>query len=37
MFSNNYLSRRALRRLREEGFRPYRHQRESPDVGGASR
>ena len=34
MFSNNYLTKRALRRLREEGFRPYWHQRESPNVGG---
>jgi len=33
-FSNNYLTKRALRRLREEGFRPYWRQRESPDVVG---
>lgn len=33
-FQNQYLSERAVRRLREEGFRPYWHQRVPPNDGG---
>ncbi|MDD2706809.1 MAG: carbamoyltransferase HypF [Verrucomicrobiae bacterium] len=33
-FQNRYLTERAVRRLREEGFRPYWHQRIPPNDGG---
>jgi hydrogenase maturation protein HypF len=33
-FQNKYLTERAVRRLREEGFRPYWHQRVPPNDGG---
>jgi hydrogenase maturation protein HypF len=33
-FQNAYLTERAVRRLREEGFRPYWHQRVPPNDGG---
>lgn len=33
-FQNRYLAERAIRRLREEGFRPYWHQRVPPNDGG---
>jgi hydrogenase maturation protein HypF len=33
-FQNRYLTERAVRRLTEEGFRPYRHQRIPPNDGG---
>jgi len=33
-FQNRYLTERAIRRLREEGFRPYWHQRVPPNDGG---
>ncbi|HCV43821.1 MAG TPA: carbamoyltransferase HypF [Bacteroidetes bacterium] len=33
-FQNKYLTERAIRRLREEGFRPYWHQRVPPNDGG---
>jgi hydrogenase maturation protein HypF len=33
-FQNRYLTERAIRRLREEGFRPYWHQRIPPNDGG---
>jgi len=33
-FQNRYLTERAVRRLREEGFRPYWHQRVPPNDGG---
>jgi hydrogenase maturation protein HypF len=33
-FQNKYLTERAIRRLREEGFRPYWHQRIPPNDGG---
>lgn len=33
-FQNKYLTERAVRRLREEGFRPYWHQRIPPNDGG---
>lgn len=32
-FQNRYLTERAVRRLREEGFRPYWHQRVPPNDG----
>jgi len=32
-FQNKYLTERAIRRLREEGFRPYWHQRVPPNDG----
>jgi hydrogenase maturation protein HypF len=35
-FQNRYLTERAVKRLREEGFRPYWHQRVPPDDGGIS-
>ncbi len=35
-FQNRYLTERAVRRLREEGFRPYWHQRVPPNDGGNS-
>jgi hydrogenase maturation protein HypF len=35
-FQNRYLTERAIRRLREEGFRPYWHQRVPPNDGGIS-
>jgi len=31
---NRYLTERAVRRLREESFRPYWHQRVPPNDGG---
>lgn len=33
-FQNKYLAERAVHRLREEGFRPYWHQRIPPNDGG---
>jgi len=33
-FQNKYLLERAVRRLRDEGFRPYWHQRVPPNDGG---
>jgi hydrogenase maturation protein HypF len=33
-FQNRYLTERAVARLREEGFRPYWHQRVPPNDGG---
>jgi len=33
-FQNRYLAERAIRRLAAEGFRPYWHQRVSPNDGG---
>jgi hydrogenase maturation protein HypF len=33
-FQNRYLLSRAIRRLREEGFVPYWHQRVPPNDGG---
>ena len=33
-FQNRYLTERAVRRLGEEGFRPYWHQRVPPNDGG---
>jgi hydrogenase maturation protein HypF len=33
-FQNKYLTERAIRRLRETGFRPYWHQRIPPNDGG---
>lgn len=33
-FQNKYLAERAVQRLREEGFRPYWHQRVPPNDGG---
>ncbi|MFY9268371.1 MAG: carbamoyltransferase HypF [Candidatus Manganitrophaceae bacterium] len=33
-FQNKVLTERALRRLREEGFQPYRHRRVPPNDGG---
>lgn len=33
-FQNRYLTERAVRRLRAEGFRPYWHQRIPPNDGG---
>jgi len=33
-FQNRYLTERAVKRLREEGFRPYWHQRVPPNDGG---
>ena len=33
-FQNKYLTERAIRRLREAGFRPYWHQRIPPNDGG---
>lgn len=33
-FQNRYLTERAVRRLEEEGFRPYWHQRIPPNDGG---
>ncbi|HEV2394735.1 MAG TPA: carbamoyltransferase HypF [Verrucomicrobiae bacterium] len=35
-FQNCYLTERTIRRLREEGFRPYWHQRVPPNDGGIS-
>ena len=35
-FQNRYLTERAVSRLREEGFRPYWHQRVPPNDGGIS-
>jgi hydrogenase maturation protein HypF len=35
-FQNNYLTERTVRRLREEGFQPYWHQRVPPNDGGIS-
>jgi hydrogenase maturation protein HypF len=35
-FQNRYLTERAVARLREEGFRPYWHQRVPPNDGGIS-
>jgi hydrogenase maturation protein HypF len=33
-FQNRYLTERAIKRLREAGFRPYWHQRVPPNDGG---
>ena len=33
-FQNRYLTERLVRRLQEEGFRPYWHQRIPPNDGG---
>ncbi len=33
-FQNRYLTERAIQRLRDEGFRPYWHQRVPPNDGG---
>jgi hydrogenase maturation protein HypF len=33
-FQNRYLTERSVRRLRDEGFRPYWHQRVPPNDGG---
>ena len=33
-FQNRYLTERTIRRLREEGIRPYWHQRIPPNDGG---
>jgi hydrogenase maturation protein HypF len=35
-FQNRYLTERAVRRLREEGFQPYWHQRVPPNDGGVA-
>lgn len=35
-FQNRYLTERTVRRLQEEGFRPYWHQRIPPNDGGIS-
>ncbi len=35
-FQNKYLTERTIRRLREEGFSPYWHQRVPPNDGGIS-
>jgi hydrogenase maturation protein HypF len=35
-FQNKYLTERAVRRLRGEGFRPYWHQRVPPNDGGVA-
>jgi hydrogenase maturation protein HypF len=35
-FQNRYLTSRAIRRLKEEGFQPYWHQRIPPNDGGIS-
>ena len=35
-FQNRYLTERAVRRLSEEGFRPYWHQRVPPNDGGVA-
>jgi hydrogenase maturation protein HypF len=35
-FQNRYLTERAVTRLRQEGFRPYWHQRIPPNDGGIS-
>jgi len=35
-FQNRYLTERAIRRLAQEGFRPYWHQRIPPNDGGIS-
>ena len=35
-FQNRYLTERAVKRLQEEGFRPYWHQRVPPNDGGIS-
>jgi hydrogenase maturation protein HypF len=35
-FENKYLTERAVRRLRDEGFRPYWHQRVPPNDGGVA-
>ncbi len=35
-FQNRYLTERTVQRLREEGFRPYWHQRVPPNDGGIS-
>ncbi len=35
-FQNRYLTERTVRRLQEEGFRPYWHQRVPPNDGGIS-
>jgi hydrogenase maturation protein HypF len=35
-FQNRYLTERSVRRLQEEGFRPYWHQRVPPNDGGIS-
>lgn len=35
-FQNKYLTERAVERLRQEGFRPYWHQRIPPNDGGIS-
>ncbi len=35
-FQNRYLTERTVRRLKEEGFRPYWHQRIPPNDGGIS-
>ncbi len=35
-FQNRYLTERAVERLKEEGFRPYWHQRVPPNDGGIS-
>jgi hydrogenase maturation protein HypF len=35
-FQNSYLTERTIRRLREEGFQPYWHQRVPPNDGGIS-
>jgi len=33
-FQNRYLTERTVKRLREDGFRPYWHQRVPPNDGG---
>jgi hydrogenase maturation protein HypF len=33
-FQNSYLTERVIRRLRDEGFRPFWHQRVPPNDGG---
>jgi hydrogenase maturation protein HypF len=33
-FQNKYLTERTINRLREEGFKPYWHQRVPPNEGG---
>jgi hydrogenase maturation protein HypF len=33
-FQNRYLTERAVKRLAQEGFRPYWHQRVPPNDGG---